>query len=60
MSAEKIASLTKYVQAQKDRLASKNFTKRDTSAFLKIDIAKTERQIEKLKMDGAPAQAAKK
>lgn len=50
--SEKIASLEKYLQLQKDRLAAKNFPKRDTTSFLVIDIAKTERKIQKLRTEG--------
>ena len=49
--AEKIQSLEKYLQSQKDRLAAGNFPKRDTTSFLKIDIEKTEKQIAKLKTE---------
>lgn len=48
---EKLASLNKYAQGLRDRLSSKNFPKRDNSSFLKIDLAKTEKTIEKLKME---------
>lgn len=50
--AEKLASLERYLQAQKDRLSFKNFKKRDTSQFLAIDIMKTEKQIAALKLEG--------
>lgn len=49
--SEKIQSLEKYLQSQKDRLAAKSFPKRDTTEFLKIDIAKTERKIAKLRTE---------
>lgn len=49
--AEKIASLEKYVQNLRDRLSMKKFPKRDNSAFLKIDLTKTETKIQKLKLD---------
>lgn len=49
---EKIASLEKYAQNLKDRLDTKSFPKRDNSSFLKIDLKKTEKKIQELKMDG--------
>lgn len=49
---EKIMSLEKYAQNLRDRISSRNFPKRDNSAFLKIDLKKTETKIEKLKMEG--------
>jgi len=48
---EKLASLNKYAQNLRDRLASKNFPKRDNTSFLKIDLSKTEKAIDKLKME---------
>lgn len=49
---EKLVSLQKYAQGLRDRLSSGNYPKRDNSAYLKLDLAKTEKTIEKLKMDG--------
>jgi hypothetical protein len=62
MHAEKLASLERYAQNLRDRLATGNFPKRDNSAFLKLDLEKTVRKIEKAKLEGAApaAQAAKK
>lgn len=57
--AEKLASLQKYAQGLRDRLSSGNYPKRDNSAFLKIDLRKTETKIEKMKMEGI-ADPAKK
>lgn len=49
---EKLTSLEKYAANLRDRLASKNFPKRDNSAFLKIDLAKTEKKVAALRMEG--------
>ena len=60
-NAEKIVSLTKYAQNLKDRLARGKYPKRDNSVFLKLDLQKTERKIEKLKLDTtSPAAQEKK
>jgi hypothetical protein len=48
---EKIASLTKYAQGLRDRLASGNFPKRDNRAFLELDLKKTEARLAKLKLE---------
>lgn len=60
MSPEKLASLESYAQKLRDRLANGKYPKRDNSAFLKLDLSKTEKVIEKAKLEGAaPAQAKK-
>lgn len=48
---EKIASLQKYAQGLKNRLDAKRFTKRDNTAFLTLDLKKTEAKIAKLKLE---------
>ena len=58
--AEKLASLNKYAQNLRDRLASKNFPKRDNTQFLTIDLRKTEQKIDKLKMEVSNDPASKK
>jgi hypothetical protein len=44
-NAEKTVSLQKYAQNLKDRISAAKYTKRDNSAFLKLDLAKTEKEI---------------
>lgn len=51
MKVDKIASLEKYAQGLRDRLATGNFPKRDNSSYLKLDLAKAEKKIEKLKLE---------
>lgn len=48
---EKLINLEKYAQGLRDRISSKNFAKRDNSAFLKLDLSKTEKAIDKLKLE---------
>lgn len=51
--SEKLVSLEKYAQTLKDRLSSANYPKRDNSSFLKLDLTKTQKKIDQLRLDGA-------
>jgi hypothetical protein len=48
---EKLTNLQTYAQKIKDRLSAGVFAKRNNSSFLKIDLAKTEAKIEKLRLE---------
>ena len=48
---EKLVNLHKYAQDLRNRLSTGKYPKRDNSAFLKLDLVKTEKQIERLKLE---------
>jgi hypothetical protein len=60
MKVEKLASLEKYAQSLKDRLAASNFPKRDNSVYLKLDLEKTQKKIDKLKLEVGGGAGGKK
>ena len=59
---EKLTGLQTYAQDLRNRLARGVYPKRDNGSFLKIDLAKTEKKIERLKLEigNAPADGGKK